>query len=484
MRELAGGITAVGFAGAVTTILAFIQVGISAKFLSAEDFGVFATVSAVTIMTSSIVTSPFPDYLVVKKDLTSLEYSSIFWACIVVSVAAVIVFIIIAEFAFADPPTSTRIFDLAALFMILQCAGVPLRARLQREKEFKALAWASFLSSLAGFSTVVFLLLRSPGLHVLFLGWLTAEIARVVILFHGNANLGLLPQLTFDWRRVLRALQIGKARAGSYLLNTFNERLDVLLVTFFFGASAAGNYFIAARLIKQPLSRLSPLIATISLPIFKDIANQPNRREHYYREALKLLSVIVIPVIIFLSLNLSIIVPLIIGDGWVLVPVIGSILSAMVISRLLVSMTGMMMLAKGEFTWVLKWQFITFLITTSVLLLAGTASLDITTFTISQCCAYGLACLLTFFSFQRVNRFRQPIAIVADLLTPLLFSGLSVVLGAFFANRISFSLDLTYLAFTFIFSAIIYLMLICKLSPSHFSVVCLFMAKNESVLRK
>jgi O-antigen/teichoic acid export membrane protein len=279
-------------------------------------------------------------------------------------------------------------------------------------------------------------------------------------------------------------LQAGKARVGSYLLNAFNERIDLLLVTFFFGASVSGNYFMAARLVKQPLSRLSPVIATIALPVFRDVADEPIKRERYYREALKLLSVVIIPVVIFMSVNLSIIVPAIIGEGWELVPTLGAVLSVMVIARLLVSMTGMMMLARGHFAWVLKWQFITFLLTTSVLLFGGIASLDIITFAIGQCCAYGASCLLTFYSFQRINGFDAPHSIIIDLLNPLLISCVSVMAAIFFASRICSASDLQYLFITFISAATIYFILVSKLSPTHYAGLTLLLSKSRNVLKK
>ncbi|MBX7531769.1 oligosaccharide flippase family protein [Qipengyuania sp. 1XM1-15A] len=410
----------------LTALLTVLQIVILSRFLDAAEFGIYASITAVTMLLATLATSGFPDYLVVTKDEDGRIRSTLYWLSAGLSVIVFAVFLALspALSRLLHDGTTADLFWISGLHILLTGFTENFRASLRKKMRFGIVAKAGLTSTIAGFALSLLLIFFMQDARVLIYSWVfTTGVSAVILLWAAHEN-AILPQTVFDKSEIRPFYELGRWRTITYVLNIFNQRFDVILITWVLGPTASGFYFVAWRIVMQPLSRIMPIITNLALPVFSDINNDRERMQRAYRKASSLTALILSPVVFGLIVLFPVLNELILGEGWGQVSTLVQILAILVLSRIFTPLTGAIMLALKDFKWSLRWQAIIFALTTPAVLTVGSLSPDTVSlaFTIAIVQAAILLIMYARFLYAfEVSDWRRN---VRDVLGPL-------ILGAF-----------------------------------------------------
>lgn len=266
-----------------------LQIAISLVFygyLQIGDMGRFEWALILVMLLALITPLGLDHALVQRRDATDLHFSSAFWLNLALGLGVAVLVAatapLTARYLGGDEP-ETFATILATMAWILPFASVSglLRARLQRDLQFRPIALAEVLSVVVYALSAGVLLARGLGV----MSPVISAVIREVALFAGLAwGAAWRPRLQFSPNAVRELLRFGLNFTGSRCVNYLNSNLPRFLILPLLGFEALGYFSFAYRLTLMPLVRISTVVTRVVFPAFSSIQEDlPQLRRGYLR---------------------------------------------------------------------------------------------------------------------------------------------------------------------------------------------------------
>jgi O-antigen/teichoic acid export membrane protein len=142
-----------------TLILAFVGNLILARFLTPEDYGVVGMLTIFISLSEAFIDSGLGAALIQKDNPSEVDYSTVFWTNIVVSVFFYTVLFFAAPLIanFYGMEILKNILRIKGIVLIIQAFRIIQTTKLQKELNFKTLSIVFFICSLISTITSIIL---------------------------------------------------------------------------------------------------------------------------------------------------------------------------------------------------------------------------------------------------------------------------------------------------------------------------------------
>lgn len=297
-------------------LVSFLVTIILARLLEPSYYGTIALVGVFIAIAIVFVNSGFGAALIQKNDADELDYSSMFWFNLSVSV---LLYIII----FAFSPTIARYYGVTELSLIMRtlALSVPLsafnciqQAYVSSRMVFKK----SFLSNSGGalVSGIIAVVMAYSGAGI----WaLVAQ--RILHVFFNTFFLRLIvkwsPKWMFSWERLKPLISFGWKLLTTGLLFTIYAELRTLIIGKRYSTEELGYYNQGFSFPKFIASNVDTTITRVLFPSLANVQDEgPGRLAEKTRRAAKTSAYIMTPILLGLLFISDTIVPLLIGDKW------------------------------------------------------------------------------------------------------------------------------------------------------------------------
>lgn len=338
-----GGSTAAGL------ILQLAQTAILARYLTAEDFGLFGESMVVVGISLALVDFGLSPAIVQREQVTDGEIASLLWIVAGLSAAIGCVVWLTAPLvaAFFGEPTLVPLVGMAAVFVALFGAGqVPL-AVLQKALAFDRLSKVEIASAILGVAAAVWSAVDGSGAMAPLHGLVVSGTVRLVGMLIGLAGL---------WRPTLRLrlsdtrsfLSFGAYQTGERLVNYAAANLDFVMIGKFLGPAALGPYYIAYQVVVQPMSRLNPVLTRVAFPLFSKIQNDDAAIRRGYTSIIRLVAFTALPLLAGMAVVAPSFFRVYLGDGWAESVLLAQLLVPVALLQSLGNPLGSAFLAKGR----------------------------------------------------------------------------------------------------------------------------------------
>lgn len=330
---------------------------LAAPFISAKDFGLFSLILVILSFGQLLSEAGLRDALIYRSEVARLEFSSIFWLCLLI---ALLVFFLIwvaapvlaAIFLFSDLEMWIRISAPIATILAI---GAPYQAILEKDLRFKAMAFIEITSSVAGLGLTIAWSLLGSALAALVGGLMLRAATRTALLLAVG-----VPQWAPEFRFSAASLNVigrfGAFRTADLALGFLVQRIDRILIAFFFGQEALGVYAFAWHIAVEPMQRLIPTFTQVLFPGLSKIKSDLVRVARVYCKGLKVISATNLPIIVAVAVCSPVAVPMLFGDHWIdAVPLI-QILSVVAAMRVLMGPSGVLTMSQGRPDITLYWN--------------------------------------------------------------------------------------------------------------------------------
>ncbi len=299
----------------LTRLVGLATLVVLARLLDVTDFGLIALASASIGVLQVLSEGGFGAYLVHVRSLDQRITSSVHWWALGIAAASTAVLVAAAPLlasAFDEPSLKLIVMAMSPLLLLNAAAIVPM-ALLQRGLQFKVLAIRQVAGALIGGTVGISAAVAGWGVWALVAHLLVGSTISTAILWIRSS---WRPTPVFDWRAASDATRYGSRIAAMNLAAALRDQAEAYLIGSFAGTHALGVWTIAKRLLSLVVDLCGTVISTVALPAFARMRDDRPRLVRAYTAAVHSSSLLIMPVIAFLAVTSSALVPLLFGSQW------------------------------------------------------------------------------------------------------------------------------------------------------------------------
>jgi len=310
-----------------------------ARLLTPKEFGMVAIVNVFLAFFNLLSNFGIGPAVIQKKELSDEEISSIFSFSILFGFGLALIFYfispMIASFYNNDVITDiARLMSLAILFQSLKVVPNALNLKKLRFKEIGIISIAVYVVS-----GIVAIILAYKGFSYYALvinSILSGLLAFIAFYILEPVKISLIIRIS----ALKKIARFSVFQFFFNFINYFSRNADNLLIGKFFGAAPLGFYDKSYRLMMMPVQNLTHVITPVLHPVLSQYQNEKKTIYNAYYKVVKLLSVIGLPLSVFLFFNANEIINIIYGPQWEQSIPVFKLLALTVAIQIVLSSTG------------------------------------------------------------------------------------------------------------------------------------------------
>lgn len=219
----------------------FILSLVMARQLLPSDFGLIGMVAVFFAVTQTFVDSGFGEALIRKRNQSDVDYSTVFYFNIVVSIGCYVVLFFCAPLIalFFEEPILKDLVRVVGLTIIVNSFKVVQTSIFIIDVNFKAIAKATLTSNLISGIIGIILAYHGVGVWALVCQNIIACVLNVIILWIISK---WRPLLIFSRESFKDLFNYGSKILGAGLLNTLYQNINTLCIGKFYTPSDLGYY--------------------------------------------------------------------------------------------------------------------------------------------------------------------------------------------------------------------------------------------------
>lgn len=288
---------------------------ILARLLSPKQYGLIAMVTIFIAVSRSFVDSGFTQALIRKNDAKQIDYSTVFYFNIIVSLLLYILLYFLAKpiSHFYGEPKLIIILKVLGLRLILDALSIIQRAKLTKRIDFKLQTKITVISSLLSGVIGIVLAYLGFGVWALVAKMLIMQIVFTILLWYWNR---WIPTLEFSFHSFKEMFSFGYKLLLSGLIYTLYLNVYKLIIGKYFSAAELGFYSRAEQFRDLPSKNLTGIIQRVSYPVLANIQDDAEKLKKAYRRLIKSSMFISFTLIFGLAATAKAFILVLIGEKW------------------------------------------------------------------------------------------------------------------------------------------------------------------------
>lgn len=300
----------------VTAVLSLVV----ARILSPEDYGVVAIVSVFIALSDAIVQSGLNVALIQKKTTDELDYNTVFYISLGMSVVVYVAL-------FAISPFVGEFYQLSELSTLIRFQGLAVfvapfntiyTAKTRREMKFKLLMVCNLISSIAAGATGVVLAYVGFGVWSLVIQALSQKVIALAMMV---VSVKWHPSLLFSFDRGIPLYRFGYKILLSNILNVLSNQVSSLVIGKAFTTGDLAFYQQGSLYPRTITESLNNAVQNVMIVPMSRAKSKESDVRSYARKTSRMVYFAIAPCMFGLAATAQTLVPVLFTDKWVpLVP--------------------------------------------------------------------------------------------------------------------------------------------------------------------
>ena len=286
-----------------------------ARILLPEDYGIIGLLSIFINISDVFILQGFTTALIQKKDADELDYSSVFFANLTMSIVIYIIFYAIspAVAKFYNTPQLCRVMRVLSLNIIVGAFCAVHNAIVSKNLQFKI----SFIRNIANTVTqgVVGIVMACFGYGV----WSLVG-SKIAGTFVGMVILCVTvewkPKFVFSIERIKSLFKYSSKVLGTNLLNTIFNNIHSLIIGRYFSTIDVGYYQRGQQIPQAAMTAVDGSMNEVLYPTLSLLQNEPDRLKSALRRSMKTSMYIVLPMLMGLMVTAKPLTLILLTDKW------------------------------------------------------------------------------------------------------------------------------------------------------------------------
>lgn len=286
-----------------------------ARLLLPEEFGLIALVAVFITIVNVFIQSGFGTALIQKKDADNLDFSSVFYASLVIAAGLYAVLFFTAPFIanFYERPELTSIVRILSLTFFFGAINSIQEAYIARNMLFKKLFWRSLCALVPSGIIGIVCAYKGFGVWALVIQQLTDVVLMCLFMWF---TVNWRPHLEFSFERVKGLLSFGWKLQVSSLIDTGYIKLQDLIIGKLFSPATLGFFSRGEMFPLAVVANINASIQSILLPALSVAQDQPAAVKQMMRRAVTTSSFVILPIMAWIAALAKPMVLFLLGEKW------------------------------------------------------------------------------------------------------------------------------------------------------------------------
>lgn len=299
-----------------TQILYAVTGIILARLLSPSDFGLVGAALVFQAFASLLVDSGFSYALLQYKHPSRLDYSTILWFNVGISIVLYLILYLCAPLIalwFQGDERLIPVSRVLFLAVILNALTIVQTNRLTKAMEMKGVALSNFLGLSIGGIAGISLALCNFGVWAIVVETLTIAAVKATVLWIASRWRPL-------WRFSMTSLRKFSNLGTKMMFNSFLNTVFLNIYSFFIGNrvgfSALGYYTQADKWSKMGTASISQVLTSSFIPALSAVQDDPQRFRRLCSKMTRLTAYLLLPAMIWLMVTAKPLFHVLFGTKW------------------------------------------------------------------------------------------------------------------------------------------------------------------------
>ena len=288
---------------------------ILARLLTPEEYGVMAMVSIFIAISNSIIDSGFSSALIRKVKVKPIEYNTVFYFNLLISLLLYICLFFISPFIalFFREPILCEVMRVIGLILIINALSIIPYTIFVREINFKTQTIISLIASVGSGVIGVWMAFSGQGVWSLVGQQLGRQCLNTLFLWffcHWK------PTVSFSMTAFKEMFGFGSKLLLSGLLDTIYKDIYYIVIGRCFSSSILGQYTRAKQFSMVFSTNLTTVVQRVSFPVLSSIQDDSIRIREAYRKVIKSTMLVSFACMLGLAAIAKPLLILLISDKW------------------------------------------------------------------------------------------------------------------------------------------------------------------------
>lgn len=431
---------------------------IIARLVAPSEYGLIAMLGIFLAIAQTFIDSGFSNALIQKKDRTEVDFSTVFYFNIVVSLVVYLILFLSAPYIalFYKEPLLDIITKWVGLNIIISALSIVQRAKLTIQLNFKTQAKASLIAVVISGICGITMAYYGYGVWALVCQSLLNNLLNTLLLW---VFARWMPTFIFSWQSFKGLFSFGSKLLLSGLLHTIYLNLYTLVIGRRYSATDVGYYNRSYSIAQYPSVNIVGVITRAIYPIQCEMQHDEERLSSSFIQYLRMSCYIIFPLMIGLAVLSKPMVLILLTDKWASMSDLLSILCIAYMWYPVMVINNQMLNVRGRSDYFLKAEIIKKIVAIVILLLTMPLGLKILCFGILFYNILDMAIIIVFTKKVMNTGFRQQFGAILPIF--LVSVGMGVVIHLFLLINSNINIQLfggifigsiTLAFFSFIFS--------------------------------
>ncbi len=286
-----------------------------ARILSPSDYGTVAIITVFVNLANVIIDGGLNTALIQKKDTDSLDYSTIFFSSILLSIVLYALLYVtspwIAEFY--DIPELVDMIRILGVILVFEAVNSIQRAYVSKMMLFRKLFYSSFFALLVSGSLGIYMALNDYGVWALISQQMTCVLVTIIIMWF---TIKWRPILAFSFERFKKLFDYGWKIFGLNFITTLYLNIRSLIIGKFYSPADLAFFERGHTLSSMVVQNINTSLQTILFPVLSNSQNDKVRIKSLVRRSTGMTCLLIFPALIGLISIAKPLVLLILTEKW------------------------------------------------------------------------------------------------------------------------------------------------------------------------
>ncbi len=296
-------------------LITFIVSIVLARIIMPEDYGIIALVTVFITLANVFVTNGLGTSLIQKKDSDDKDFSTMFYASIILSLILYLIIFLVAPFV-------SKIYKNNLLTPVLRVMGlrIPIaainsiqHAYVSKKMIYKKFFFATLFGTIVSGIVGIVMAYKGYGVWALVGQYLTNTLIDTIVLFF---TLDWKPKLYFSYNKFKSLFSYGWKVMIASFIGTLFDQLKSLIIGIKYKSSDLAYYNRGEQIPSLITNNVNATLETVLFPTIAKIQDEKERLKSAVRTMMKMASFIAFPTLLGLAVVSKPLIHILLTDKW------------------------------------------------------------------------------------------------------------------------------------------------------------------------
>lgn len=259
---------------------------ILARLLSPEEYGIIGILTIFIAIFNAIVDSGFTNALIRKQDATDVDYSTVFYTNLILSIILASVLFFCAKYisVFFERPELISLTQVMSSVVVINALSLVQRVRTTKAIDFKTQTKITIISSISSGAIGIIMAYIGYGVWALVGQQITNQLLTTLLFWIYNK---WKPKFIFSWKSFKEMWSFGSKLLASGLIDTVWKEIYQVVIGKCYSPATLGLYTRAKQFSDLCSSNLTAVVQRVSYPVFSSIQDDKIRLKSAYQRVIK-----------------------------------------------------------------------------------------------------------------------------------------------------------------------------------------------------